>query len=417
MKSSIAINSLARWMIRLAVLPGLGGCGSDFDSQDRVKTLRVLAVRKDPPYAAPAAYPAAPTDVELTMLSHDGSRRFDEPVRPIERLWFSGCDDLPGDIYFTCLARISALWKLYTAKHAPDSLQPGDSWSPVDDLPATLSDDERSQAIMALVSQVNANIPPSLGEAYLKAYRIGSGERFTYPIPPLIVENHPPSSDSAVPPYGLSFIFFTACAGHIDLSPDWNDLNLNDKLNDASRGFPFLCKDDQGNALGPDDFVAGYTQQFVYGDGTANRNPVIEGVNFDGQPAVADAYCVGNDCVPQGTRDLCSITGVPHVPACSGKCPKYEFRPLLDPAKNDDLDLFASGGSNSIGEQMWIDYYSDRGTLEHTVRNLRDAKLGWFDDHADSWTPPADAGPVNLWAVVHDNRGGTDWLRLSVCVE
>jgi hypothetical protein len=90
---------------------------------------------------------------------------------------------------------------------------------------------------------------------------------------------------------------------------------------------------------------------------------------------------------------------------------------LLDSQKNNEIDLFASSGGNSIGEQMWIDYYADRGTFDRAVKLLRDTKLGWFEDHASHWKPPSDTGPVNLLIVVHDNRGGAAWARTVLCVD
>jgi hypothetical protein len=88
-------------------------------------------------------------------------------------------------------------------------------------------------------------------------------------------------------------------------------------------------------------------------------------------------------------------------------------------ANNDDVDTFTSAGGSPVGEQMWIDYYANQGTLKGSARSLRDTTLGWFDDHGQKWTPPASAnnGPALLWAVVHDNRGGVAWLRVQVCID
>ena len=216
--------------------------------------------------------------------------------------------------------------------------------------------------------------------------------------------------------------------------------------------FPFVCLDDNKNMLGPDDFVSGYTQIFVYGDGTANNNPVIGGASFNGPNIGADAgagaapdqdagadvdagagadvstmpYCIDGSCVPlvaptSPAPDPCASIPKPlHVPACSGNCPTYEFSPAMDATnpKNNDIDVFQSDASGSIvGEQMWVNYYTDRGSLNHAVRLLRDAHLGWSSDFSDQWTPPSDPGPANLWAVAHDTRGGTAWVRLVICVD
>jgi hypothetical protein len=401
------------WMLSVAVLPIAVGCGADFDSPDQIKTLRVIAVQKDHPYAAPTEDPMNPSLVNMTMLWHDGVPRQNDTdsARPIQRLWFSGCDDLPGDQYFSCLARIHEVWEYCAGNHPVADLKDGESFSVVDCLQSSPDEFEK------LLSSMPPQLPRDLAIDYLSTYRIGAGDRFTYPIPLGIIENHRSNSDSAVPPYGLSFVFFTACAGHIDVAPEWKNLKLDSRLTDATLGFPFLCLDDTGNALGPDDYVAGYTQQFVYGDGSANLNPVIDGLKFDGKPVAADALCVDGACVPEPRQNACDLPDVPRRPACKDRCPKYALSPQLDASKNDEEDIFASRDGSATREQMWIVYYADRGKIDKTARSLRDSNLGWFDDNGSAWTPPSDPGPVNVWAVVHDNRGGTSWVRLQVCVE
>lgn len=440
------------------------GCGAGFDSPDWVKSLRVLSVQKDYPYAAPTVDAANPSEVKLTMLDYDGTQGYTAKPKSIQRLWFSGCDDLPGDQYFTCLARMNILWQRYIAAHPEENypgetLLDGNSWSPADPAatdPGYLPDD----MVIPTVSELNPLIPHDAvqARAYLKTYvRVGAGSRFTYPVPPHIIDNHRPSPDPSIPRYGLSFIFFTDCVGHIDIAPNWQNVDIATTQRDAILGFPFVCLDNDTNkALGPDDFVSGYTQEFVYGDGTANSNPAISGVSFTGpgithsdadagtdadagantgaDPGVApEAYCIDGPCVPlvapkESLPDPCKGTSkLPRVRACAGKCSTYSFAPTMKPEDNNDKDTFASDEKHTdVGEQMWVDYYTDRGTLKHTVRLLRDGSagwsnddpsLGWSDGFSNQWTPPADAGPVNLWAVAHDTRGGTGWVRLQICVD
>ncbi len=437
------------------------GCGAGFDSPDWVKSLRVLGVRKDKPYAPPTTDPTNPTDVHLTMLDYDGTHSSTAP----QRLWFSGCDDLPGDQYFTCLAYMHKLWQLYILAHpgypAPASqLQEGTSWSPGD--PGALSDDEVVKVgteIANIATGESLQVPADQARAFLLKFHIGAGERFTYNVPLGIVEGHRASSDPNIPQYGLSFIFFTDCIGHIDTAPNWQNVDIAAALQNAVLGFPFVCLDDESNtALGPDDFVSGYTQVFVPSDGTVNNNPtfnVVSGVSFNGKPLDPDtdgvqpgaisgadadagtdagaaqspgakAFCIDEDCVPLPALDPCDV--VPksrHVPRCSGKCANYEFGPTMVASANNDPGVFNTQIARKVGEQMWVDYYTDRGTLKHEVRLVRDGSAdwsedgiaGWDTDFSNQWTPPADAGPVNLWAVAHDTRGGTGWVRLQICVD
>jgi len=415
---------IIRAALRASLLLGVTGCGADFDSPDIVKTLRVLAVQKDHPYAAPSTDPANLNRVHLSMLSYDGAQKSPGEPRKIQRLWFSGCDDLPGDQYFTCLVRMYFLWQAYYDPAVPVARLPwqdGMSWSPIDDIPADIPAEQRAQLVQAIVAQVDPTMPAELAESYLSTFRIGAGSTFEYPIPPRIIENHQPSSDPTLPPYGLSFIFFTACAGQLELAPEWKNIDFKTQLRNATLGFPFICVDDSGAALGPDDFVAGYSQQFVYA-GREYNNPVIDGANFNGTETSSAARCLEDGCIEPTMPSCVDDTSkqLPHVPACTGKCPTYEFSPVMNPdADGNKVDAFASQ-TGSVDKQMWINYYTDKGSLKHSVRRLRDVdpSVGWnTDNYATTWTPPASPGPVNLWAAVHDTRGGVAWTRLLVCVD
>ena len=51
------------------------------------------------------------------------------------------------------------------------------------------------------------------------------------------------------------------------------------------------------------------------------------------------------------------------------------------------------------------------------VRLLNDATTGFNDDFETLFYPPSEPGPVTLWAVVHDNRGGVAWARGTLWVQ
>ena len=325
------------------------------------------------------------------------------------------------------------LWQFFQADTSADKLADG-QWSLADHTdPATLV------ALLKVVNprllqEVNPTNPEDLARTYFGTYRVGTGERFAYPIPPRIIDNHQPSSDPAIPPYGVAFVFFTACAGHIGVAPDWKNvtfdasLNLSSKLTNATLGFPFVCLDDAGNALGPDDYVAGYTQEFVYGNGSVNKNPVIDGINTDmphdhvpqnkDMLESSDALRIDGACVPEpiaSATNGCLNDALP-VDPCKDHCPEYVFQPVLNKDLTQEQDTFATRPDQPVWEQVWVDYYADGGKLKNTARSVQDSTLGWFNDYGTKWTPPSDSGPVNIWAVVHDNRGGVAWTRLQICV-
>jgi hypothetical protein len=93
-------------------------------------------------------------------------------------------------------------------------------------------------------------------------------------------------------------------------------------------------------------------------------------------------------------------------------CPEYVFRPQLDRSVAE-VDTALSGG---LQEQMWINYYVDAGDVSSPLRLLNEAELGWNEEYRTKFRAPAAPGRVNLWAVVHDNRGGTAWVKQTIQV-
>src|SRR6188768_853753 len=76
----------------LALFAGLG-CGPQFDPSNEIKTLRVLGVKKDKPYAQPG------DAVNLQLLWHDPKGRTGAEV---QRAFIGGCVNPPGDLYYGC---------------------------------------------------------------------------------------------------------------------------------------------------------------------------------------------------------------------------------------------------------------------------------------------------------------------------
>jgi hypothetical protein len=341
----------------------LTGCGPEFDPQGRIDSLRVLAVQKDRPYAAPG------DEVRLEMLWSDGS---EDAGRPVEIAWVSGCHNPLGDLYAGCFADPSA------------------------------------------------------------ELEFGSGDQFSFTVPADIITSRPPPK-APQPPYGLSYVFFAACAGNFD---------------SASGGFPLACRDENGNTLGSNDFVAGYTAIYAY-DTFRNGNPIVRGLSLDGKPlrdlcidpgsaaaieggelgavlgragedtgspsageppVVCDSSVVvdrieGPDC--DDPAEIC-ITGSPED---DPDAKEYELRPEIfrSSVEEDEISNVAYG--HDYEEQMWINYYVSQGGLRSDVRLLNDATTGFNEEFPTLITPEKETGRITLWAVVHDNRGGVAWAR------
>jgi len=202
---------------------------------------------------------------------------------------------------------------------------------------------------------------------------------------------------------------------------------------DVQAGFPIVCKDASGQYLGADDFVAGYTSIYSYYSVT-NTNPAINGFFLDDQfrQTGLEGVCVGADCtLPQLHPSEAEGQAMPRIAACADdgaeKCPvhriqvgipdctvSYQTDPVAHCAEQDGL---AALQGSSLGEQMWVRYFSERGTIQAAVRLLNDARRGWNDDFGAKLRAPKDKGPMFVWAVVQDSRGGEQWVRQTVFVE
>src|SRR5262249_39585005 len=139
--------------------------------------------------------------------------------RDIQVAWFFGCENPLGDIYAGCFPELAK-----TFGHAHDGGAPS-----------------------------LANLP-------------GFGPEYSVKLSSDIISPRPPPVDHS-PPYGLAYVFFFVCAGHLDKAP-------------AGQEFPIGCFSRSGDQLGPDDFVAGYTAIYAYDD-IVNKNPVVKGFTID----------------------------------------------------------------------------------------------------------------------------------------
>lgn len=359
----------------LALGAGLVACGASFDPASELQALRVLAVHKSRPYARPGER------VDLQLLWHDP-----RPNRPAPQVaWLAFCENPPGDLFQGCFTQ------------APD-----------------LSADELSERVSL----------PSAGAETVN-------DRFSFRTASDIISSRPPPPESSGPRYGLHYVFFAVCAGQLDLRT-------------SSEQLPFVCYEEADELPGftagdvqldSRDFVVGYTAVFVYEE-LANQNPLVLGVELNGVTFWPDApqptvnappgavllappdLCVGTSCAPPPEEeDAASCPEPLTLPACAGDCDEVELRPFIEPS-SAEVDVAASSrSSEALEEQMWVNYYTAGGEVSEEVRLLNDATVGWNEDFATDYQPAETAGVSYIWAVAHDNRGGTDWVRLRVCTE
>ncbi|HMJ54443.1 MAG TPA: hypothetical protein VK540_20315 [Polyangiaceae bacterium] len=394
-------NLARRWAL-VAWLPfALTTCGgASFDDQAVIKGLRVLAVQKSAPYPAPGE------GVDVKLLFWDGKSTEDNP-RDVH-IYFArnACENPPGDLYLNCLSALAGGF----VEGTPDGGNP-------DDMPdgggsdggesdggtasGAMSHAAPGRGFVPIASENQArfrNIAPSDFVRATEAEKTAASFDVDH-----VRGRHFRITDTIVrprtggEPYGLAYVLFAACPGHLGLVP-----------NAAANTLPLGCFDDTDNhRLGADDFVIGYTSMYVY-TARANTNPIVNDFLFEGA-SFADST----------TDD----SRVPHIPNCQAsdrsKCPKYPLKVAIDRASAEiDTDPTAkTPDGRDLQEQMWVAFYLTAGELKSSLRLVNDATRGWNEENGTEFTAPAEPGPVRIFAVVHDNRGGIAWVEGKIIVD
>jgi hypothetical protein len=332
-----------------ALALGSAACGPQFDPSNEVKTLRVLGVKKDKPYAQPG------DTVNLQLLWHDPKGRADADL---QRAFIGGCVNPPGDLYYGCFAQ----------------------YGQTGDVPA-----------------------------------IGVGDTFHVTLPSDIISSRA-DLELGQTRYGLYIVFFAVCAGKLDFV----ELDPKDA---GSTGLPLRCLDDAGQPLGSEDFVVGYTSIYSF-EGVSNENPsfTVDDAGqgqylLAGQAVAAD--CVGNACQGAPAVEVdCDATPERCIKACADdgdpSCPAIDLKPAIEKKIEKD-EVSSKLFRTTVTEQMWVNYYVDRGGISE-VRLLNDTNSGWNEKYRGQLRAPKDTGPMQVWSVIHDNRGGMEFSRVTLGV-
>jgi hypothetical protein len=247
-------------------------------------------------------------------------------------------------------------------------------------------------------------------------------ETFTIEIPQDVVRAVP--SDPNQPPYGVAYVFYAACAGKLQFegspslgeggSSSTTDSEASQEQTPSVNELP-QCVGEAGELLGSKDFVVGFSAVYVFDD-YRNENPIVLGMTGAGEELSAD--CIGANC--QGQFDPDSITGcepgVFCVEVCKddGKttCKGNVLSVVVDRQSVEVDEVARDGYGNDLEESIWVSYFTDRGSIGFDLRLVNDATKGWQDDQSTDFYAPKEPGPVRLWAVVRDNRGGQSWVRV-----
>jgi hypothetical protein len=353
------------WQVRAVLLGaaawGLTGCVDSFEPQSELSSLRVMAVRPEPASGSPGA------EVSLDMLLRDASvpPGPGNDSRELDVVWLGGCHNPPTRQYYACLPYLRELAK-YLAPVVVDTPTDG--------------------------------VPPGY---------FGVGPQFQFTVPDDILSAAPRVATDPVH-YGVSYVFFAACAGTVRPRPD-----LVDRV-------PLDCVDrNTGKPLDSRDFVLGFTTVFSY-EGVQNLSPNLLGAEF-GRTTLAintpPTPCTNDqDCVQiedaRGEPYACSAAELcsPTARRClKGGCPAYRVRPLVEPSSAETVP----GGSHEI---VWANFYATGGEIGSETQLVSDRNTGLLDGYDTGWQPPEAAGTVRFFITLNDQRGGAAWTSFDVVV-
>ncbi|WP_437728243.1 hypothetical protein [Sorangium sp. So ce861] len=385
--------------------------GSDMAPSSEVKGLRVLAVTADKPYAEEEEL------VTFRMTYADAKGAADGAPRKVEVTWVGGCVNPPVgvDEHLGCIPQWLGTYAAgiiaYPGGGGGGGGDGGDGGSGGNggggdggagggggaggsdsgDGGSGSGDEERT------VPFAQQEIGPEK-----------SGEpdavSFTWKLPKEILKDARPTETGTV--YSSAYVLFAVCAGttRVASAPE-------------TAGFPLECVGDDGTVLGPDSFVVGYTQVYVFKKERRNANPPIDDftLKLDGKDVAP-----GEDGLPVVKRCVRSeeqAQGCGRTEPAEDECTTYEIEAVV-PETAAEVDEEAAGlGGPPAREAIWVDYYTDGGEFDGARRLVSDTTGASRGGNGTTWTPPAEPGRVSLWAVVHDTRGGASVTRRDVQVE
>lgn len=343
----------------LAVLAALLACGGGcFDPQSKLDSVRLFVVKADKPYAKPGE------TVTLEALLTDARR---ERPRAAKLYWIPIlCLNPQDDLYYLCFAN------------------PGDASNQAGAtrlIPLGSFADAGAGAGADGGAAAGGNPFAAIPTGVDLGPFLPQGPTFSFRMPDDAVKVRAQDPEH---PYGLAVIFNVLCAGSLQFLP----------RNPAGGGqqVPVVCADDNGVALPASDYVIGITRVYSFPD-RINTNPVLEKVTFE-----------GNDIdLAQGiTFEKCTA-----AKEASCKENKIDVRVSDSSWEVNPADVTRDG---ELHEQIWVDYYSDIGKFDDEARLLFDTRVGRISDSEVKFRAPKDVADGTMWAVVHDNRGGSSWI-------
>jgi hypothetical protein len=310
-------------------------CNDDpYPSKSEVKSVRILAVRADLPYAHPGE------TVKLEALVFDGRAKATLPMR---MQWFPvPCIHPPGGQYYDCYPALEAAFP------------------------------------------IGVDLTPQLTE----------GTTTTITIPSDALANVAPEPGRGTEPIVTAWTFMFACGGHVE--------RIERSGNLAENAPPFACFGADGKQLPAEEGVFGFTRVSV----TATRRnaiPTLKGIVLRGRPV---------DPVKGLSIRRCEKNFIDTL--TDGDCDQLGMATTFDDADAEiDPDNLDANG-NAGRETIYSDWYVTIGRFRQDRRIERDPFAGRPEVPDILYEPTRHTGKGTLWAVLHDNRGGTSWLSVPI---
>jgi hypothetical protein len=331
-----------KWRFALLVALACGPAG--FDPIGKLQSVRVLAAKADEPYAKPG------DKVTLSIDAFDARSGLNAGGSPMKIYWLPFlCEDPASDLYYACFA--------------------------------------------SLVSSGGGGggggvFPPNLDVTDL----LKQGSSTTFTMPSDVITKHAFVKGLAEQ-YGVVFSFAMACAGRVKTLPI-------DPEGGNGQTVPLGCFDDQGNQLGPDDYVFTYARVYAYETAT-NANPEIDAVTFDGQTVDTNAGVVIQHC--DG--------------AVAGSCDGHPVNVTI-PDSSWELATGApiEPDGTLLHEEIWADYYFTLDNFNADGKLIFDTRTGRVPSSDNQYFAPLVPGQGRLFIVAHDNRNGASWVDFPIVV-
>ena len=89
---------------------------------------------------------------------------------------------------------------------------------------------------------------------------------------------------------------------------------------------------------------------------------------------------------------------------------------FADAAAEVDPDNIDEHGKTGR-ETLYVDWFTSIGRFSGDRKILFDGQLGRMPQSPIDLSPPSTPGKGKVWAILHDNRGGTSWLEVPIEIQ